>query len=225
MSHRLLYEVLSELAQRVQALNGQPGQAAESKEPFDLLELDKQIKRLAREVYKANTLSETHTEQNRAAVESARQALEALQKERQDQITQQREEIARQARLEVAKALLPVVDGIENGISSGALQIKGLLTTAPDSARILIGWLNGQRLLRERLLKLLEAEGVTPIPTVGQPFDPYRHVVVKTDADNTKAIGIILREEQRGYLYGNGVLRYAEVIVNKPTQQLAEGQG
>src|SRR5712691_4703706 len=101
MSHRLIYETLSELARRVQTLDGQDTDAAE---PFDLLELDKQIKRLAREVYKANTLGETQADQMRQAVLSLQQA--------QDELNRGQGKIVQAARLEVAKALLPVLDGV-----------------------------------------------------------------------------------------------------------------
>ena len=204
MSHRLIYETLSELARRVQTLDGQD---TDAEEPFDLLELDKQIKRLAREVFKANTLGETQAEQLRQAVLSLQQAQEKLNREQ--------ERIAQTARLEVAKALLPVLDGIEAGITSGVMQVKAMLPTAPDAARTLAAWLNGQRLLRERLLKLLEAEGITPMHTQGQPFDPYKHVAVKTVDQPDKTPGVIVAEERRGYLRGTDVVRYADVVVNK----------
>jgi molecular chaperone GrpE len=204
MSHRLIYEALSELVRRVETLDSSPGN---EEEPFDLMELDRQIKRLSREVYKANMLSQTQADQTRQALDSAQQALESL--------NQERDKIARTARYEVIRALLPVLDGIEAGITSGAVQVKALLPSAPDAARILVAWLSGQRLLRERLLKLLEAEGVRPMLAVGQPFDPYKHIAVKTAQDPAKAEGLVIAEERRGYLHGDDVLRYADVVVNK----------
>jgi len=73
--------------------------------------------------------------------------------------------------------------------------------------------LDGQRLLRDRLLALLEAEGIRPIPSIGQPFDPYRHVAVGTAKDDSLPEGQIVAEEQRGYAAGDQVLRYARVVV------------
>ena len=112
-----------------------------------------------------------------------------------------------------------MLDSIEAGLRSGAVQVKTLLPTSPEAARALVSWLKGQQLLRERLLKLLESEGVTPILAVGQLFDPYLHVAVKAVNDPSKEAGSVVSEERRGYRYGDTVLRYADVIVNQSAEK------
>jgi molecular chaperone GrpE len=57
---------------------------------------------------------------------------------------------------------------------------------------------------------------VTPIPTVGHPFDPYLHVAVGATSEGEGAPGTIVEEERRGYRTPDSVLRYAEVIVYRP---------
>ena len=84
-----------------------------------------------------------------------------------------------------------------------------------QAAAILAAWLDGQRLLRDRLLAILSEAGIEPIPTVGQTFDPYRHVAVGTVEDESLPDGHIVAEERRGYAAGDHVLRYAEVVVVK----------
>jgi respiratory nitrate reductase gamma subunit len=54
---------------------------------------------------------------------------------------------------------------------------------------------------------------LTPIPTLGQSFDPNRHVAVATDTSGRAAEGIIVAEDRRGYTTPDKVLRYAEVVV------------
>jgi molecular chaperone GrpE len=210
MSNRLIFQALSDLARRVEALN-HARTGDETSGETDSVELDKQVKRLARESFKMNTLVEAQSEQTQQALQTAQAALDDLRQSQTDAI--------RQARLDLIKALLPVLDGIEAGLRSGAAQIKALLPTSPDAARALASWLKGQQLLRERLLKLLESEGVTPIPAVGQSFDPYQHVAVKAVNDPTKKTGVIVAEERRGYRYGDTVLRYADVIVNQSSEK------
>jgi len=177
----------------------------------DPAEIEKQLKRLSKELYKWNTLAEAQTAQQQQAFERAlghaRDSLQVL--------TQERESIASRERLSLVKALFPVIDSIEAGIASGSDQLHVLQTSAPEAAGVLDGWLAGQRLLLDRLLALLEADGVKTIPTVGEAFDPYLHVVLKTATDPTKVPGQILSEERRGYRWNSDVLRYAEVIVNK----------
>jgi molecular chaperone GrpE len=43
---------------------------------------------------------------------------------------------------------------------------------SPADRAVLSGWLNCLTLVRERLLAILEAGGVSPIPSLGQTFDP-----------------------------------------------------
>ena len=86
----------------------------------------------------------------------------------------------------------------------------------------LSNWVMGDvlRLVRERFLAILEAGQVTPIPTVGQSFDPYRHVAVATTPkipDGLQPLpDLIVSEERRGYQSPVRVLRYAEVIIYRP---------
>jgi len=61
----------------------------------------------------------------------------------------------------------------------------------------------------------LETGGVTPIQTVGHPFDPHQHVAVSTTSQGNGVPGTIVAEERRGYRSPAGVLRYAEVVVYK----------
>jgi molecular chaperone GrpE len=79
------------------------------------------------------------------------------------------------------------------------------------------GWLDGIRLVERKLRGLLEAEGVTPIDAIGQPFDPNIHEAVvhqdTTDAPDNTVIG----EVQRGYLLHGRVLRPSLVqVANNP---------
>ncbi len=78
-------------------------------------------------------------------------------------------------------------------------------------------WLEGLRLLERRLLGAFEREGVKPIPAVGEPFDPRRHLAVAVERLGTSSDAArpntVVREERRGYLAGGRVLRPAEVVV------------
>lgn len=210
MSDRLIFQALSDLARRIDALDAAHTNGSASGEGGEA-ELDKQIKRLSRELFKTNTLVEAQSEQNQQALAAAQAALNDL---RQQQAT-----AVQQAKLDLIKALLPVLDGIDAGLKSGAKQVKTMFNTSPEAARALAMWLKGQQLLRERLLKLLETEGVTPIATVGQLFDPYQHVAVNAVSDPNRTNGLVLAEERRGYQQGDTVLRYADVIVNRHTEQ------
>jgi molecular chaperone GrpE len=181
-----------------------------------LAEIDKQVKRLAREIYKTNTLAESQLEQNRQAAAVMKATLETLQASQKNS-----QEAAQAIRVDAVKALFPVIDSVEAGITSGALLLSTLDGTSAGVIDALKGWLDGQRLILERLDNILEAEGIQRIPTIGRPFDPHYHVAVKSGYDPQQSAGLILKEERRGYWRGGNVLRYAEVIVNRGSGESA----
>jgi molecular chaperone GrpE len=90
---------------------------------------------------------------------------------------------------------------------------------APEAVR---AWLAGLSLVRDRLADILTAEGVVPIVTEDEPFDPHQHVAVETvPATSDVPPGTITRELRRGYRTGDSVLRYAEVTVARDGQETA----
>ena len=79
------------------------------------------------------------------------------------------------------------------------------------------GWLDGIRLVERKLQALLEAEGVTPIEAVGQPFDPNLHEAVVHEETTEHPDNTVIGEVQRGYLLHERVLRPSLVrVANNP---------
>ncbi len=204
-SNRLVVEVMTQLIRRVEALEAQ-----NTTVHGDVTDVEKQVKRLAKELYKTNLMREADEPQT-----APQDDLQAILTEVKQNLSEQQQDAIAQARLELVEAFIPVIDAVEAGLTSGIRQVKQLQATQPNTAKILAGWLNGQRLLRERLLKLLEAEGVEPIEALGQPFDPYHHVAVKAVSLPDQPANIIVKVERAGYRYKNRILRFADVVVNR----------
>lgn len=61
----------------------------------------------------------------------------------------------------------------------------------------------------------LESEGVTPILTTGERFDPSVAEAIGTERVADEQNDIVLAEAQRGYFLGDELLRPAKVIVVK----------
>ncbi len=59
----------------------------------------------------------------------------------------------------------------------------------------------------------LESEGVTPILTTGERFDPKVAEAIGTERVPDEPNDVVLAEAQRGYLLGDDLLRPAKVIV------------
>lgn len=72
----------------------------------------------------------------------------------------------------------------------------------------------GMRMLQWQLNELLKAEGLTTVPTVGEPFDPYVHEAVETVASSDHPEGMVVEEIRRGYKLGADTLRPARVKVS-----------
>ena len=111
-------------------------------------------------------------------------------------------ELARANRKTLFTKALAVLDNLER-----AIQFED---TAKEDPKSLI---EGLRLTYWQLQELLSAEGVKPIDTGGQVFDPHLHEAVDIDVTGSAAPGVITSELQKGYFYGDEILRPAKVRV------------
>ncbi len=120
------------------------------------------------------------------------------------------------------------------GLASESL-IRKLLAVVDDFDRALeampadlaqTAWVEGLWLVERKLRALLESEGVTPIESVGRPFDPREHEAVVHQETTDAPDGTVIAELQRGYRLRDRVLRPALVAVanNAGGQQTPEGE-
>jgi molecular chaperone GrpE len=104
-------------------------------------------------------------------------------------------------------ALLDVMDDFDRALEH--------VDQSPDAV------VEGLRAVHKRLADALKAQGVTPIESVGQQFDPMRHEavgVVEAGAGRAGTVlepGAVTDETRRGYLWDGEVLRPASVHVAK----------
>lgn len=79
-------------------------------------------------------------------------------------------------------------------------------------SEILISNQQGVELIRRSLLDILRLRRVTPINSIGKPFDSQTmYAVGREDSDVTE--NTVIQEVVRGYLWGDIILREAQVIV------------
>jgi molecular chaperone GrpE len=69
------------------------------------------------------------------------------------------------------------------------------------------------QLLQLKLLGLLEAQGVTPLQSLGETFNPELHDAIGTVQSDDAEPGTVAEEMQRGYRWGDDLLRPARVRV------------
>jgi len=96
-------------------------------------------------------------------------------------------------------ALLDVMDDFERAFAYAS--------TAPESLLV------GTRVIHQRLTDLLQAQGVVPYKSAGEPFDAALHEAVDAIKTDQAPSGVVLDELSHGYRWGNEVLRPARVRV------------
>jgi len=103
----------------------------------------------------------------------------------------------------IMERLLPVLDDVDRAIA------------ALPSGQASNEWTNGFRLIQQKLHALLDQEGIYPIPTAGQTFDPALHEAISYEVQPGYDEGQIIAEVARGYKLGDRVLKPSIVRVAK----------
>jgi molecular chaperone GrpE len=106
---------------------------------------------------------------------------------------------AQAGKRQLVLALLDVLDDFERALAYA--------NTAPESI------LAGTRVIHQRLTNLLQAQGVVPYNSAGQPFDPALHEAVAVSQSAQAPSGVVLDELRHGYRWGDEILRPARVRV------------
>ena len=107
---------------------------------------------------------------------------------------------ARSGKRDIILRLLDVLDGFDLALAH--------MDGAPASSIA-----TGVQALQRKLLGVLEAEGVTPMESVGESFDPRFHDAVGVVKSDEYESGAVAEELQRGYRWGDDMLRPARVRV------------
>lgn len=123
---------------------------------------------------------------------------------------QERQEFLNMFNADFIKALLPIIDDMERAFTMVDPQFKD----AP--------WVEGFRMIQNKLQGLLKARGCTEIECLGKPFDPNFHEAVGYEAGEE---GIIISEQRKGYALNNKVLRASQVTVGSGTSGSVSQQG
>jgi molecular chaperone GrpE len=110
--------------------------------------------------------------------------------------------IGAQTRRAVLGQFLPVVDDFERALA------------AVDGEAAGTEWIEGFRLIERKLWSVLESEGVRPMESIGEPFDPSFHEAVEVEHGVENA-DTVVGEYRRGYYIGDDVLRPAMVKVGR----------
>ena len=106
---------------------------------------------------------------------------------------------------EMAEAIFAMIDSLEAAI-------EGLHAETDPGSRKTV---DGLAMTVRKALDELERLGIHAIKTVGEPFDPKKHLAVSRAERESVADRIIVGEDRKGYTKDGHVLRLAEVVVNR----------
>ena len=124
-------------------------------------------------------------------------------RKRQERVLAERVQYQKKA---LIQKLLGVMDNVERAlVYQDTLDRQGL-----QQALRMVQW---------QMNEVMRGEGLSPVPTVGEPFNPYVHEAIEAVEDSDKPEGTIVEEVLKGYTLGDETLRPARVkvsMVNKP---------
>ncbi|HEU5199023.1 MAG TPA: nucleotide exchange factor GrpE [Ktedonobacterales bacterium] len=112
-----------------------------------------------------------------------------------------REDRIKRYKKDLLEKVVAVMDNLERAISyQDTMNREGLQ--------------QGMRMVQWQLSEILRSEGLTPVPALGQPFDPHIHEAVETVEAPDQPEGMVVEEVQKGYMMGEEMLRPARVKVS-----------
>ncbi len=118
-------------------------------------------------------------------------------------VEKERGEYSQYANAVILAKLLDVMDGFDAAFNAIPEKFRG----EP--------WVEGIRLVEQKLARVLETEGVRPIEAQGKEFDPNFHEAMFYESMPGEPEGRVIGEFQRGYMLGERVLRPSRVKVAK----------
>jgi hypothetical protein len=194
--------------------------SAEDASGIGLDELAQEIRRVGRELFKANRA----TERNQELFESALGDLTGLGA-RVGDLLARGDDAAFAVKEPLCRELLEVADVLEASLMAARESVARLQDLAErpvpglalrfaatrelregllESVDLLRQWAVGQELLDQRLSLALRSAGLRVVESVGQPFDPALHRAVGTATRPGVPAGTVLAEERKGYLRCRG---------------------
>ncbi len=121
--------------------------------------------------------------------------------------------LIRSANENLLLALLPVLDDFSRSLKSGKEK--------PDFDL----FYRGIELIRNKLTRILEGEGLKVFASAGKPFDVQFHDALLMVPSSTVPPHTVVEEVEPGYMVNDRVLRHAKVIVSSgPEAAGPEGQ-
>jgi len=103
--------------------------------------------------------------------------------------------------------LLPVLDDFTRFSQHHPIEETGGTPVLPI--------LQAVELIQRKFVQTLASEGLTPVESLGKPFDAAFHEAVAEMPMPGAVEGTIIAEAEKGYLLGSKIIRHAKVVISK----------
>ncbi len=102
---------------------------------------------------------------------------------------------------ELIKGLLPVIDDFERLVQHSGVETHDIK--------------KGISLVYKKLMETLKEQGLKPVKSIGEKFNPNFHEALLVDHHEGAEDDMVMEEWRKGYLFKDRLLRPAQVKVNK----------
>ena len=126
-------------------------------------------------------------------------------------VEKEKPEFVKFGKAEILLRLLPLYDMLLqahlhiNKVQAGGIEEAG---TTQDIAK-------GLEMIFKEFSKVFEAEGIRPIEALGKPYDPMASEIIGIEEGTKENDGLVTEEFQKGFYYGDKILRPAKVKIAK----------
>ncbi|MDF7822880.1 nucleotide exchange factor GrpE [Pontiellaceae bacterium B12227] len=123
----------------------------------------------------------------------------------------ERVELYQRANEDLLLEILPVLDHYEMGLQTAEQH---------DADKAVV---DGFKMVFDQFQNVLNKFNLEPIDAVGQEFDPHKHEALTHMPSDEFAAEICSNQVRRGYMFGDKLLRAAQVVVSSGPAEAAEG--
>ena len=115
-----------------------------------------------------------------------------------------------------AKETLSLLDNVDRAAES--FRNDENLKNTKDLNKII----DAIEVIKKDLISIFKKNGIEPINCINKKFDPNFHQAMLEIEDDTKDVGIVIQEVQKGYMMNNRLLRPSLVGVTKKREKKQE---
>lgn len=133
-------------------------------------------------------------------------------------VEKERPEFVKFGKAEILLKLLPLYDLL----MQAHLHVVKMKDGPGDDPAATQDIIKGLEMIFKEFSKVFEAEGIRPMEVVGKPYDPMASEIIGMDEGTEENDGLVTAEFQKGFYYGDKVLRPARVKIAKKKAPAAE---